>query len=486
MHIVFRADASSAIGHGHVMRCLSLAHELRDAGAQCMFVSRPAEGDLRDHIGRSGFEQFPIADMSGTTMLAVLRAVGLRPDWLVVDHYQLDRKWESAMRRDVQQIMAIDDRPRRPHDCDVLLDQNLSAKDESPIDATGAQMLTGVEYALLQPEYRQLRREARPRTGAIRRVLIAFGGADRIGLTLGALCATLERSDEAVAVDVVTSTSNPDRAEIESVAAASSRVTVHVDLPTLAPLILAADLGIGGAGTTSWERLCLGLPSIVLTLAANQQPNAEALHALGLAIWAGGIADAATALPDAIEKTIKEGLDDTWSRRCLSYVDGSGASRVAAVLAASAATSVRARLAQGADEARLLRWANDPVTRRDSFSTRAITAEEHHQWFERVLGGDGARQFIVETDRGAEIGQVRFQRKDGEWEVHYAVAPEFRGRKLGSKLLGAALAEFRNEYRGRIIGRVKTSNPASQRIFQALGFEVDSADAATVTYAQVG
>ena len=155
------------------------------------------------------------------------------------------------------------------------------------------------------------------------------------------------------------------------------------------------------------------------------------------------------------------------------------------MLTASASTVVRARRADSADEVRLLRWANDPVTRRDSFSHRAIGADEHREWFARQLRDESSRQFIVESDRGAELGQVRLQRHDAEWEVHYAVAPEFRGRRLGIPVLRAALDEFGREHRARIIGRVKTSNVASQKIFQALGSDRDAGDADTVTYARV-
>ena len=143
------------------------------------------------------------------------------------------------------------------------------------------------------------------------------------------------------------------------------------------------------------------------------------------------------------------------------------------------------RPATSADAELLFRWANDPVTRGDSFSRHAITADEHHQWFQRVLREDDSRQLIVETDRGAEIGQVRFQRKNSEWEVHYAVAPEFRGRRLGTAFLRAALDAFGHEHRGRVIGRVKASNVASQKILQAVGFDRDRADADTITYARI-
>jgi RimJ/RimL family protein N-acetyltransferase len=155
------------------------------------------------------------------------------------------------------------------------------------------------------------------------------------------------------------------------------------------------------------------------------------------------------------------------------------------VLIASASTLLRARRADSGDEARLLRWANDPVTRKDSFSQRSISPDEHHQWLQRVLSDDASRQFVVETHQGAEVGQVRLQAQDGEWEVHYAVAPEFRGRGLGTPLLRAALDEFGREHRGRVVGRVKTRNVASQKIFQALGFDRDRADADTITYARI-
>jgi len=214
-------------------------------------------------------------------------------------------------------------------------------------------------------------------------------------------------------------------------------------------------------------------------------PVATALDQLGLAKWIGRPPAALATLPSAVAAIAAEGLDEEWSRRCLAHVDGKGASRVAAVLIASASTLLRARRADSGDEARLLRWANDPVTRKDSFSQRSITPVEHHQWLQRVLTDDASLQFVVETRQGAELGQVRFQGHDDEWEVHYAVAPEFRGRRLGTPLLRAALDEFGREHRGRVVSRVKTSNVASQKILQALGFERDHADADTLTYARI-
>lgn len=465
------------------MRCLSLAHALREDGAACTFACQPQAGDLRAEISRAGFDVIEVSDPAAATLAGALQQAGLRPDWLIVDHYRLNHEWESAMRSHAGRILSIDDPPVRPHDCDVLLNPTTTttAAAAAPVHSDSI-VLGGVEYALLRREYRELRKQAIPRSGSVRRILITFGGGDRYGMTLSALRAVLAATGADVAVDVAIASSIPDRAAIESAAAGSSRTTLHVDAPTLAPLILAADLGIGAAGSTSWERLCLGLPSIVMTIAPNQEALAEALDARGLAIWIGSAAEAATRLPSAIASVVREGIDEEWSRRGLRFVDGKGAARAAAVLTASASTAVRARAAEAADESRLLRWANDPVTRRDSFSQQSITPAEHHQWYTRVLNDAATRQFIVETASGAEIGQVRFQRRDRDWEVHYTVAPEFRARNLGRKLLRAGLDAFRLECPDRVFARVKTSNPASQKICRALGFTVADADAETITY----
>lgn len=485
MEIVFRADASSTIGHGHVMRCLALAHALRDDGARCTFVTVPAAGDLRARIDRNGFAAIPAVDLSARTTIDALHAAQLRPDWLIVDHYELDRAWESVLRGESSKIMVIDDRPRRRHDCDVLLDQNIVTADNDLTDPDEPALpLIGVEFALLQPEYRELRQRAKARAGAVRRILISFGGADRFGLTLSSLRAAIEVTGDDVAIDVVIPSGIADRDAIEVTAATARRVTVHVDVPTLAPLILEADLGIGAAGSTSWERLCLGLPSIVIALADNQVAIAKALDALELARRIDGGDTAPMSLRRELGVLVATGLDERWSRRCLACVDGKGAQRVSAVLTLKAAGELHARRAEMGDEARLLRWANDPVTRRDSFSERTIGVAEHHRWFQRVLSDSGYRQFIVETRNGVEVGQVRFQHGAGVWEVHYAVAPEFRGRGIGSNMLGAALRRFRDEVHAPIIGRVKTTNAASQKVFQAQGFAVEHANADTITYAR--
>ena len=134
MNVLIRADASVDIGSGHVMRCLALADGLRKAGARVAFASRPAPGDLCDFIAAKGYpvHRLSVGEDRGSDMdwetdakqtIAVVRG-DVPFDWLIVDHYALDRRWESTMRPCAKAVMVIDDLANRIHDCDILLDQN--------------------------------------------------------------------------------------------------------------------------------------------------------------------------------------------------------------------------------------------------------------------------------------------------------------------------------------------------------------------------
>jgi UDP-2,4-diacetamido-2,4,6-trideoxy-beta-L-altropyranose hydrolase len=146
MNIVIRADAAVHIGSGHVMRCLTLADELRRHGASVTFICRDWDGHLQTHIMGKGYEcvllprsetafhaeddeyahwlGVPIATDAAET-LAVCAGLRKRVDWCITDHYAIDARWHSELRPHVGKIMVIDDIANRPHDCDLLLDQNL-------------------------------------------------------------------------------------------------------------------------------------------------------------------------------------------------------------------------------------------------------------------------------------------------------------------------------------------------------------------------
>jgi UDP-2,4-diacetamido-2,4,6-trideoxy-beta-L-altropyranose hydrolase len=209
-----------------------------------------------------------------------------RFDWLVVDHYALDKKWEQYLRDHCDGIMVIDDLADRPHDCDILLDQNLgrSSKDYFNLLQTDTIQFIGPNFALLRPEFTQLRSQSLTRRAQpeLRHLLITMGGVDKDNVTgrvLRALNACQLPTD--LHITVVMGAHAPHLADVKEISKLLSwdaEVVVGVD--NMAQLMAESDLCIGAAGATSWERCYMGLPCLIIVLAPNQLTSAKALTKL--------------------------------------------------------------------------------------------------------------------------------------------------------------------------------------------------------------
>lgn len=496
MKVVIRADASFKIGAGHVTRCITLAEALRSRGADCHFICRNLSGNLVNSLRKQGFavsllphihqnrlqnNEADDVDLLGLNWEDDLdqtksKVEDTTIDWLIVDHYALDSRWESAMRRYCRKIMVIDDLANRNHDCDLLLDQNLVAEFDNRYDQiipTNCVRLLGPQYALLQSQYAHFRKDVSPRLPPVRRIFVYFGGSDSGGLTERIIFSFLELRRSEITLDVVINPDVPHANAIREQVSNYPNVLIHANLPSLAHLMLKADLSIGAAGATTWERCCLGLPSIVVTLASNQRPIASELNRRGIVRWLG---EASEISDSSFKLSLRDAIDDQdltdWSMRCMDVVDGLGVDRVAAIISLNSNTSISARAAHLNDEALILSWANDPLVRLNAFNPQQIDSASHNLWFRRRLGDPNyCRLYVIETIEKLPIGQVRFERVGDEWEIHYLLAAVARGRKLGKKILQCALLELRgNLSSAKLYGRVKQSNIASQRVFESLNF----------------
>ncbi len=309
MKVVFRVDASDRMGIGHLMRCLTLAETLRERGVQINFICREHTGNLIALLQQKAMPvtDLPPPEIKNTTSgenyavwlgvtqtkdaeqtIKVLK--GVKPDWLVVDHYGLDVEWEQRLRPQVSKLMVIDDLANRRHDCEVLLDQNYSADGEQRY--TGlvphtCKLLVGPRYALIRPEYALYRKTPRDHDGQVRRVLVFFGGTDQQNVTGMALEVLSHPDLKRLEVDVVVGANNPHRKSIEQQIFRRPLTTLHEPRPHLADLMERADLALGAGGTTTWERLSMGLPSLVVSIAENQVPSCVALHRARLINYLG-------------------------------------------------------------------------------------------------------------------------------------------------------------------------------------------------------
>jgi len=346
--VLFRADASIDIGTGHVMRCLTLADALREQGVECAFICREHPGHLLEEIACRGHAPLALPPANGplsqdgpdhahwlgtdwqTDAVQTLGlARGLRPDWIVVDHYALDIHWQRAVRARAGRILVIDDLADRAHDCDLLLDPSLGrvAADYEQLVPVDATMLLGPRFALLRPEFARLRADSLARRAApkLRHLLITMGGVDKgnaTGSVLEALNACELPAD--MRITVVIGPHSPWQAEVQTQAGQMSIPTeVRVDVKDMARLMANCDLAIGAAGSTSWERCCLGLPTIQLVLADNQLECATGFVKLGAVAGVSALTKLRAELPDLISAMHSDRLRDM-SARAARICDGSG------------------------------------------------------------------------------------------------------------------------------------------------------------------
>lgn len=520
MNIIFRADASLEIGSGHIMRCLTLADALKEQGATCTFICREHQGNLISLIKDKGQQALSLpvsssenntqefisnerklahADWLGVTQeedaqqtLAVLKdclAANNKNiennknkekifDWLVVDHYALDITWEKLVKPIANKILVIDDLADREHLADILLDQNLgkSPSDYQQLVPENCALLLGPEYALLQPEYAELRPRTPPRQAPIKNILIYFGGSDKQDLTGLATQACLQLNKPEIQLNVVMGSSYQYKSKLEELVQQHTCIQLHQNLPSLAPLMVQADLAIGAGGSTSWERCCLGLPAIIVTVAENQVPIAKELHQQKLVNWLGNIAEINIhSFKNLISNILNNNINiEDWSKRCFNLTKALGVNKLSGYLLLNQEVELQVRLANLDDEKLLLDWVNDPETQKNSFNTLFITPEQHRQWFyQKLRQPNNCKLYIVETDKNLPIGQVRFDWQEDKqaWQINYLLAPAARKNRLASKVLKTALEQLRKKSEQQlVIGEVKQSNLPSQKVFRNLNF----------------
>jgi UDP-2,4-diacetamido-2,4,6-trideoxy-beta-L-altropyranose hydrolase len=481
MRATFRADASSGMGSGHVMRCLALADDLRATGWDCAFAVRPGSLEAAPALALSGHEVLTLDGTAGQDAGAIERRWPEGSDWLIVDHYGLDDIFERACRPWAKRIMVIDDLANRRHDCDVLLDQTLNraATDYDGLVPPACSQALGTRYAVLRPEFAALRPTAlasRRYEAAALRLLVSLGGTDPDNATSLVLDAVAASGLES-AVDVVVGGGSPWLAHVAGRVAEIPGARLHVGPRNMGALMAAADLAIGAAGTSSWERCCLGLPTIMLVLADNQRENAKQLAAAGAVRC---VAQSGEALVADVAALIRELAGDRAALRQMSaqaaaLCDGQGALRTRLFLLPARPTKdgrgVALRHAEAGDEAILLHWQQQPAIRGLARNPRIPTPEEHGAWFAAKMRSDSS--FITIIEHGGETaGMLRLDRQSAHpehltYEVSIVVDERHRSVGVG---LGALQLIRQWMPEANFVAETVPGNTASLVLFGAAGY----------------
>lgn len=484
------------MGTGHFMRCLALADELKRRGASTRFLYRgilPSLESLaasRAHelrrityrpdeattAGLPGHLPWLSTSQENDAQDTVAALDGEHLDWLVVDHYGLDATWERLVRPSVSRMLVIDDLADRNHDCDVLLDQNLYEKGDLRYVGRVSdvcQLLLGPGYALLRPEFANRRPAVPVRDGAVGRILIFMGGADAGNITGPLVSGLRSWLPASVGVDVVIGAGHPAERSITS-DCASQGYALHVQTADMDGLIARADMAIGAGGSATWERCCLGLPALTISIAKNQRLLVRDASRAGLiCAREPENLDVDSVCLHARALLENAGLRNLLSRNGMKAVDGLGAERVAQLM--QSATHVM-RPACQADASALHTWRNASRVREASRNRDPIPREAHDLWFNAMLGDSNRILLIGERNDGTPLGVVRFDISGSVAEVSIYTIAESEARGAGQGLLRSAEQALRQRRPDveTIVAEVLGENEPSHRLFKRAGYSRQS------------
>ncbi len=477
--LLLRADGDAQIGTGHVMRCLALAQAWQAQGGAAHFVCNSTlPAPLAERLRNEGATLTTLAAMPGSAADAaetVALATKMAVEWVVVDGYHFDAAYQQALKAAGLRLLFIDDHGHAAHySADLVLNQNVYAQAQIYAQRDEhTQLLLGGKHALLRREFWPWRGRQRTSAAQVQRVLITLGGADAENVTLKALNAFAHIDRPDLELIVVVGASNPYK---DSLAAAAAQLPQQVRLlqnVTDMPALMAeADLAITASGSTCWELLFMGLPAMLIEIAANQTPIAEHLEALDAAVRLGWHADLQ---PAHLAAAIQPLLVDPARRRALAakgqeLIDGYGSARVVQQL-----QGAPLRLSRSTERAmrRLWEWANEPTVRQASFRSEPIPWASHVDWFQTRLADPGFVQYIAWNADDVPVGQIRFDREGTTAIVGISIAADQRGNGYAPHLLRTGVAELaRTTDVALVYAFIKVENAASLRSFIAAGFHI--------------
>ncbi len=489
MKVIFRVDASLQMGTGHVMRCLTLAEVLKENGANVGFICRKHEGNLIDKIRLNGFNVIELellagnridnklshSNWLGTTQqqdaedcISVLQTTKI--DWLIVDHYGIDEDWQQDLKDYYDKLMVIDDLADRKHQCNILLDQTFGrqSKNYQALVSKSCELLLGSQYALLRPEFTKwreysLERRKRPE---FKQLLINMGGIDPENFTEQILneikACNLPKNVE---VTIVMGGLSPHLESVENKAnSLPCKARVKVDVDNIAEIMANADIAIGAAGATTWERCCLGLPTIQIVIADNQIDIARNLDSINAIQLINN--------PHQLPKNIGSILQsiDKMSLVSSSLVDGKGSTKVAKFIISKEnyVDSFCMRPAELID-INFLHSMQTKDIRKYFINPEIPSLDQHIEWLQNIVNSLTSQLFILMFGT-LRIGVLRVDNiKVGELEISIIISPNYSGKGLAKQ----ALQEIESLTPGRTLKAIiHNDNIPSKGLFLQSGFRV--------------
>ena len=470
---------------GHFTRCLALAGELRGYGCEIAFICRPLIKNLLDNIQRQGYSFFEIASLSWKDDCARVKAILSEQkkaiDWLIVDHYGLDQRWEKSLRPHTQRIMVIDDLANRKHDCDLLLDQNTIENFKNRYDGLVPKhslKLLGPQYVLLRKEFHETRKHLKRQRTKTKRILIFFGKQGPVPV-LKTLKAIARLNKPHLQVDVAADGKH-NQIEFPKI----PHLFFHKHIDNMAACMARADLAIGAGGSATWERCCLGLPSIVMVFSENQHIPTRTTAKEGRLINLGWHESVTV---ERLYRQLKILFEnprrrEALSRRARALVDGTGAKRVAmrmVSLMIQAPKDYYFELLGQKHTGAILKWRNDPEVKTLFKEQTKLTARAQSAFLDAYPQKDRLDFVLMESCSGRPVGVFNLKNVSSKMpEIGQLIGEKsHRGRGLGKKATASLLAfAFQQLNLKALFAYVQKRNHVNVNLLSKLKFNIKKAE----------
>lgn len=480
MNVLIRADASSTIGSGHVMRCLAIAQGLALAGHQVFFLTRDIGISLKKRIELENFKIFPlettIIGNKEDAQATINLAKDLNIDWVILDGYGFDINFQKDVKSAYLKLLVIDDYCHAQHYyADIILNANIYAEELNYENREPyTQLLLGTRYVLLRQEFLKWQDWQRDLNRHAQNILVSLGGADPHNLSLEIIQALEELKQTDLRVIVVLGPNNSHYPTIEKYVKASAHfetIELQHNVSDMSALMQWADIAITGAGSTCWELVFMGLPSLTFVLAHNQIRISKSLDSLGIFPSMGwNLNNEKQRFIQTIESLLLSAPQrKTIYDQSKTLIDGKGVNRIVMTLHKSC---LQLRLVTPKDCYQLWEWANDPIVRALSFTEEAIAWEDHVAWFESKLQDQDCIIYLATDEEKRSIGVIRYEKYlHKEFLISISLDKEFRGHGYGSTLIKIGSDKiFSGTDAMRIHAHIKSDNLPSVKAFQKAGF----------------
>ena len=297
MTVVVRADAGVELGTGHIVRCSALLRRLGIEPASVVLVTGSLTPGIRGLVDSIGWRVRTIEgsaeeESDARATIDIIEAIG-DVELLVVDHYRLGAAWENRVRGSIGRLVVIDDLANRPHSCDVLIDPTLDevGSDRHAEAVVTTARLLGPRFALLDPAYDSWKQ--RERHGQIRSWLVYLGGATCAADVIPLVTAFREINSPGVTLTLtlVLGQAFVGAEEVRLLSDPLGGVWILDWTDQMPALLTEADCAIGAPGGAQWERCALGVPTLTVLTAENQEHDAQAFESAGTTRHLGPLAE---------------------------------------------------------------------------------------------------------------------------------------------------------------------------------------------------